>query len=99
MGGHPPPSSLLSRDHPLHLPLVVITPPSLGSPLIHKTYRVLIAEEVGGIGDVVPHLALSGDTDLILPDVRELRLGFLYTSVLIHSLSYSSLNAFYWVAT
>ena len=31
----------------------------------------LFTEEVGSIGDVVTHLALSGDADLILSDLRE----------------------------
>ncbi len=41
-------------------------------------------EKVCSIGDIVPHLPLGSDADLILSDIRDVLLGFLYTSVLIH---------------
>lgn len=49
----------------------------------------LFTKEVGGIRDVVAHLALGGDADFILPDIGEVRLGLLYSSVFIHYCVYS----------
>jgi len=43
-----------------------------------------LSEEVGGIGDVVPHFPLSSNTDFILLDIGELGLWLLFSSVLIH---------------